>query len=108
MASITAYVQFADRINPARFNFSPMLTAIVGGIIDHDYGVRDRKGGKLGHLSITSDGYVIATSTAHESGAFLCAASDLERNIAAWKSGLAADDQAAFESLYARNVNDWR
>jgi hypothetical protein len=48
MASITAHVQFVDRINPARFNFSPMLTAIVGGIIDHDYGVRDRKGGKLG------------------------------------------------------------
>ena len=63
--------QFAERIDLRKFNFSPKLTALVGAIIGHDYGVRDRKGGRLTVLSITSDGFVVAASTAHESGAFV-------------------------------------
>lgn len=99
---------FEERINPKNFNFSPKLTALVGAIIGHDYGARDGKNGQLTSVSITSDGYVIAGSTAHESGAFVGSASDLERNLAMWKADLTAEDRKQFESIYSARVTDWR
>ena len=102
---------FAERINPRNLGFSPKMTAIVGAIIGHDYGVRDRKGGYLTALSITSDGYVMAQSTAHESGAFVGNAADLDRNLADYRFTLAAEndeDAEEFDRLYAANVRDWR
>ena len=105
--------QFAERINPRNLGFSPKMTAIIGAIIGHDYGVRDRRGGYLTSLAITSDGYVMARSTASIGGcAFIGSASDLERNIEAYRFALAADvsdeDAETFEALYASNVKDWR
>lgn len=103
-----AKAQFAERINPRRYNFSPKLVAIVGAIIGFDFGVRDRKGGRLTSISITSDGFVIAGSTAHESGAFIGSAEDMTNNIGLWLNELTADDRAEFEKLYRANVEDWR
>jgi hypothetical protein len=100
--------QFAERINPSRHNFSPKLTAIVGGIINFDYGVRDRKGGRLTSIAITSDGFVVAASTANDTGAFIGDASDFDRNISLWLTKLSPGDQAEFQSLYRTNVSDWR
>jgi hypothetical protein len=101
--------QFAERINPKNFNFSPQLVAIVGAIIGHDYGVRDRKGGKLTSIAITSDGFIIAGSTASDGGgAFIGEASDMERNLAEFKKELNADDLKLFNSIYASKVKDWR
>lgn len=94
-------MEFADRINPAQFNFSPKLVAIVGAIIGHDYGVRDRKGGRWVSLSITSDGYVTALSTASGS-AFIGTASDLYRNLNEYKKELNPSDRQRFEALYAK------
>lgn len=99
---------FAERINPGQFGFSPKLVALVGAIIGHDYGVRDGRGGKLSSLSITSDGYVMAQSTAHESGAFIGDVGDLEANLSIWKEELSPEDQAQFNRLYVANVKDWR
>jgi hypothetical protein len=100
---------FADRIDPHKFNFSPKLTAIVGAIIGHDYGVRDRKGGTLTSLSITSDGFVTCGSTASDGGgAFIGSADDLDRNLAEWKADLTAEDRAEFERTYKASVTDWR
>lgn len=100
---------FAERVNPRNFNFSPKLTAIVGAIIGHDYGVRDRKGGHLTSLSITSDGFVVATSTASDGGgAFIGSAADMEQNLALWKKELSVEDLAEFEKLYKGRVQDWR
>jgi hypothetical protein len=99
---------FAERINPGQFGFSPKLVALVGAIIGHDYGARDRKGGQLSSLSITSDGYVMAQSTAHESGAFIGNVGDLEANLSIWKDDLSPEDQAEFNRLYVANVKDWR
>ena len=101
-------MSLAQRINPRKFGFSPKLTAIVGAIIRHDYGVVDRKGGKLSGLSITSDGFVIAGSNVHDSGAFLGDYRDLEANLNLWKSELTSEDRAEFERLYKANVIDWR
>lgn len=102
-------MEFADRINPSKFNFSPKLVAIVGAIIGHDYGVRDRRGGLLSHLSITSDGYVTAASTMSDGGgAFIGSADDLERNLSAYRAELTAEDRAEFDRLYALSVQDWR
>lgn len=101
----------ADRINPTTLGFSPKLAAIVGAIIEHDYGVRDgvRGGQLLAPLSITSDGFGTAVSTASSGGgAFIGTARDLERNIKAFKAALSAEDRAEFETFYARNVKDWR
>jgi len=112
MATETVEATFAERVNPRNIGFSPKMTAIVGAIIGHDYGVRDRRGGYLTSLAITSDGYVMARSTASDGGgAFFGSASDLERNIEAYRFALAGEndeDAEAFEALYASNVRDWR
>jgi hypothetical protein len=105
------FAEFAERINPTNLGYSPKMTAIVGAIIGYDYGVRDRKGGLLSGLSITSDGYVMANSTAHESGAFIGSADDLNRNLADYQFVLAGEndeDAEEFARLYATNVKDWR
>ena len=39
MANAIASPEFAERINPTNLGFSPKMTAIVGAIIGHDYGV---------------------------------------------------------------------
>ena len=103
---------FAERISPRNLGFSPRMTAIVGAIIGFDYGVRDRKGGLLSGLSVTSDGFVMASSTASDGGgAFIGSADDLERNLADYRFTLAGEndeDAEEFAKLYARNVKDWR
>ena len=105
--------ELAERINPRNLGFSPKLTAIVGAILGHDYGVRDRKGGLLSSLSITSDGYVTASSTASDGGgAFIGDAQDLDRNLEQFVMVLhneVGDEEAEeFERLYKANVTDWR
>lgn len=100
---------FEERINPAQFGFSPKLVAVVGAIINYDYNVRDRKGGLITGLTITSDGFVTANSTASNGGgAFIGTAEDLERNLIAWKTELTPEDAAEFDRKYAANVKDWR
>ena len=104
---------FAEKINPRNLGFSPKLVAIVGAILGYDYGVRDRKGGLLSSLSITSDGYVIASSTASDGGgAFIGDAQDLDRNLEQFVMVLhneVGDEEAEeFVRLYKVNVRDWR
>jgi hypothetical protein len=94
---------FGDRIDPRKYNFSPVLVAIVGAILGFDYGVRDRKGGRLTSIAITSDGFVIAGSTAHDTGAFIGDVADLDRNISLWLNKLSPEDQAEFRMLYRTN-----
>lgn len=100
--------EFAKRIDPPNFNFSPKMAAIAGAIIGHDYGVRDRKGGRLTSLSITSGGFVICGSTAHKGGAMVADAEELERNLEMWKADLSAEDRAEFERIYKARVIDHR
>jgi hypothetical protein len=100
---------FAERINPRQFNFSPKLVAIVGAVIGHDYGVRDARGGRLYSLSITSDGYVVAGSTASDGGgAFIGSAADLDRNLDAWRAALTEQDRVEFDRIYQARVIDYR
>ena len=106
-------MEFAERINPRNLGFSPKLTAIVGAIIGHDYGVRDRKGGRLTSLSITSDGYVTCGSTASDGGgAFIGSADDLDRNLEQFimvlHNDVSDEDAEEFERLVKANVKDWR
>ncbi len=104
----TTFQTFAERIDPRRYGFSPFMALMVGAIIGYDYGVRDSRGGHISHLSITSDGCVVGTSTMSDGGgAFLAAASNLERNLDRWKEQLRAEDVAEFEKCYVR-VDDWR
>jgi hypothetical protein len=111
-ANTAQFSKFANRINPTNLGYSPKMTAIVGAIIGFDYGVRDRKGGLLSELSITSDGYVMASSTASDGGgAFIGSANDLNRNLADYQFVLAGEsdeDAEQFAKLYAQNVKDWR
>lgn len=109
MGNETGVIDFADRIDPSKFNFSPKLVAIVGAIIGHDYGVRDGRGGKLSRLSITSDGFVTAASTMSDGGgAFIGSADDLERNLSEYRTELTDEDRSEFDRLYMANVTDWR
>jgi hypothetical protein len=104
-----AAIDFAERIHPRKFNFSPKLAAIVGAIIDHDYGVRDSRDGLLTSLSITSDGFVMAGSTASDGGgAFLGGASDLDRNLNAFRAALTPEDRQEFDRIYKARVVDYR
>lgn len=105
--------EFADRINPTNLGYSPKMTAIVGAIIGHDYGVRDRKGGYLTSISITSDGYVTASSTASDGGgAFIGSADDLDSNLADYRFVLGSEasdeDAEEFDRLYKARVYDYR
>ena len=107
------FEQFAERINPRNLGFSPKMAAIVGAIIGHDYGVRDGRGGKLSSLSITSDGYVMASSTASDGGgAFFGSADDLDRNVEQYTLALhdaaSNEDAEEFERLCKANITDWR
>lgn len=100
---------FADRIHPRNFNFSPKLAAIVGAVIGHDYGVRDGRGGHLYSIAITSDGHVLASSTASGGGgAFVGSAADLDRNLADYRDVLTAADRAEFDRRYRGRVLDYR
>ena len=109
---VSRFAEFAAQINPTNLGFSPRMTAIVGAIIGHDYGVRDSRGGRLIGLSITSDGYVTASSTESDGGgAFIGSAADLDRNLADYRFALAAEndeDAEEFDRLYKLNTRDWR
>lgn len=108
---VKANPEFAERINPKNYNFSPKLVAIVGAIIGFDYGVRDgvRGGQLLAPISITSDGFVTAGSTMSDGGgAFIGEARDLESNIALYLNDLSAADREEFGFYYRQNVKDWR
>src|SRR5690348_3383805 len=99
----------ADKLNPRKHGYSPKMTAIVGAIIGHDYGVRDPRGGKLMGLTITSDCFVTASTTSHESGVFVGTYLDFANNL----SGLLArvqltpEEKAEYDRLYKQHVTDW-
>lgn len=99
---------FADRLNPTARGFSPFMANIVGAIINYDYGVRDSRGGRYTSLTITSDGYVLAASTAHESGAFIGTYADLQRNLTEFTKDLDGADWERFNQLRRERVTDWR
>ena len=113
MANAIASPEFAERINPTNLGFSPKMTAIVGAIIGHDYGVRDGRGGRLTSLAITSDGFVTCGSTMSDGGgAFIGSAADLDRNLADYRFVLGAEasdeDAEEFDRIYNTRVIDWR
>lgn len=99
---------FAERIHPGKLGYSPKLAAIVGAIIGHDYGVRDGRGGYLSSIAITSDGFVVASSTASDGGAFIGTATDLESNLAQFKDELSVEDRAEFDLSWKARVLDYR
>jgi hypothetical protein len=94
---------FATRIDPKQFNFSPKMTALVGAIIGHDYGVRDGRGNQVSSFSITSDGFLVSSSNA-----FLGDATDLHRNLVELKKFLSAADVTRLDRLYKERIQDWR
>lgn len=100
----------ADKLNPKRLGFSPKMAALVGAILGHDYGARDRKGNQLTGLSITSDGFVVASTNPISSGAFIGTASELESNLLLLLTDakLTREERAEFDALYSMHVTDWR
>lgn len=101
--NVVSLPEFAARINPRQFNFSPKLTALVGAIIGFDYGVRDGRGNHISSISITSDGFIIASCNA-----FLGSADDLNSNLAIYRNELSQEDRRTFDTFYQSNVKDWR
>lgn len=96
---------FADRINPSRFSFGPRLTAVVGAIIGHDYGIQNGAWGYLSNLTITSDGYVTADSTTIGKGAAIGVTHNVARNLSEYLDYLNDKERAEFDRLYALNVH---
>jgi len=100
--------EFAERINPRNFNFSPTMQAIVGAIIGHDYGVRHRYGARVTGISITSDGYVLLDTDPVSSGFFLDTIEALIVKLYMYVKELSNADRAEFNRLYVRNIKDYR
>jgi hypothetical protein len=102
--------KLAEKLNPRVHGFSPKMAALVGAMIGFDYGVRDDKGGHIGPLSITSDGFVIAASDVHESGAFLGDFREIDKNLKLLlaDANLTAAERKEFNRLYKKNVLDLR
>ena len=99
-----------DKINPRRLGYSPMITALVRAIVNYDYGARDAHGGKITGLNISSDGFVIVSTTSHESGAFIGTASDLECNLLQLlaDADLSVEEHKEFMELYNLHVISWQ
>ena len=106
----TSVLLLAQKLNPQYLGYSPMMAALIGAIIGHDYGARDLRGGMLTGLTITSDGFIIASTTSHEIGAFFGTADDLTRNLKQLLSeaNLTVEERKQFAALYRENVTDWR
>jgi hypothetical protein len=98
------FLEFAERIDPKRLNFSPKMQALVGAIIGHDYGIRDLRGNTLRTISITSDGFILGNG----SQSFIGSASDLALNLADFRSLLTFADNRTFLALYKKRVLDYR
>jgi hypothetical protein len=100
----------ADVLNPRQYGFSPKMSAIIGAILGHDYGVRDGRGNHIVGLSITSDGFVLGSTVPLSSGAFVGDVADLERNLAFLleDAKLSPQERAEYDKLYAARVQDWR
>jgi len=100
----------AQKLDPGKLGFSPKMAALVGAIIGHDYGARDPRDGQLTSLSITSDGFLIAATSSHESGAFVGSVDDFKRNLDLLleSAKLTPEDRQEFDRLYSQNVTDWR
>jgi hypothetical protein len=92
--------EFAARVNPAKFGFSPKLTSIVGAIIGFDYG------DGLHHLTITSDGFV--TGFVAEISVFIGDVEGMEYTLKIWRDSLSKQDRKKFDVLFKNNVTDWR
>ena len=101
--------EFAERIHPGKRGWSPKMASIVGAIIGYDYGVRDRRGGYLSSIAITSDGYVVASSTASDGGgAFVGDVRELEFNLAKFKAELSHEDRVELNRIWKERVYDYR
>lgn len=100
----------AEKLNPQKLGFSPKMAYLLQAIIGHDYGVRDGRGGFGSSISITSDGFVVVSTSSHESGAFIGAASDLTRNLNLLlaEANLSPEQKIEFDNLYKTHVTDWR
>lgn len=99
----------AERINPQKYGYSPLMTAIVGLFIGHDYKIRDSRGGRLTSLAYTSDGYVIASTTSHDTGIFIGGISDLENNLSKLVADarLSPDEFELFSMLTESGMDGW-
>lgn len=110
MTTSQAATSLVNKLNPSRLGYSPKMAAIVGAILGHDYGSRDRKGYRYDSLSITSDGFLIGNTVPVSSGAFLGSASDFDRNLTMLLADakLTTDERITFNRLYSSHVTDWR
>lgn len=102
--------KLAAKVNPHTLSYSPKMAAIVGALIGFDYGARDSRGGKLGSISITSDGFVVASSTSSDGGgAFIGSADDLRDNLARLlnDASLTVAERKQFDKLVNSRLSNW-
>ncbi len=95
-------------LDPRKLGYSPKMSAIIGALLGHDYGVRDSRGGQFtGEFNVTSDGFVIASSTASESGAFIGTVRDFDCNLSRLMldAHLTAQEAAEFSRILATRVH---
>jgi len=98
----------AEKLDPRPLGYSPKMSTIIGAILGHDYGVSGGHIGTLtGEFSVTSDGFVIASCTGHESGAFFGGITEFEQNIQRLlkDANLNEKERKEFDALYAQHVH---
>jgi hypothetical protein len=91
-------------------NYSPQMTAVAGAILGHDFGLRDRRGNRWVGLSITSDGFVIASTEPVSSGAMIGTADELAHNLALLicDANLTPEETKEYGRRYDAHVTNWR
>lgn len=100
----------ALKLEPEARGYSPKMTLLVGALLGFDYGARDHRGNKWTGLSVTSDGFVQASTEPISSGAFIGSVEDLDRNVRSLLSDahLSNQEDTLFWSLYRTHVQDYR
>jgi len=93
-----------EKLSPTKLRLSPKMRWIIDSVTAQDYGSRGPRGEAPGHLSITSDGYVL------HGNMFIGAFQDMLENFKGVLDTIEATpaERSAFSQLVKFNTTDWR
>ena len=112
---VRPHTDLANRL-ATRFSgsYSPRWFAILGAVLDHDFGIHDRAGNRIISLAITSDGFVIGSSIAPDGSlghdSLLGSADDLAANLLRFVNDIGPDNTPDRQAVWAAfsKIVDWR
>jgi len=101
----------AAKLTPHIHGFPTRMTAVIGAILNYDYGVREPDGGKLTYIHITKSGDVVSLCTGcTQPLVYIGPVQTLEQDIRTLtkRAKLTQTEIEEFERVYRLRVKDWR